>query len=526
MHPVSKAKLASRLLLLSIVLVVLVLPFTPFAGKIKRGLGTLVDKARETKFVTRDIFHDVPVDKTVIKEVIREVPAPPPPLPSKFVPKKETDVATLFNGITIKTKLETSEGTYATLETNDPDSFVAEFQVKVRVPKANDTIPELARVNSFLPQILPGLPVLLANGKVSGFYHQIYENKVKLVEKNVTRLNKMLDKHNFFDTETILELEDPHSKRKAMLIQSDMDVVTDGSDGDRMPSIDSSIYNSDFYQPFTSYEWAKSTQNANPLLGRIQSKLESCRGQFSQRGLSAARNTDLKAQIQDLEWQVKALKSRSSLISEKDPFIVIPLLFKDYPRIMPQAPSLGDYCVVIHGNKVYPAICGDYGPAMKMGEASLMIARQVNQRVTPNSRGEDDLKVTYLIFPGTADKPWGPPNLDKWYDKISGYLKDIGGLGDGFTLHKWENPFPPKTVPAPSPSTELLAKVVVPDAKTTPDTTLPATPETTPAPVTPLSLTPGTATPPPAQPEDAQKAAPAAETVAKQKQKPAKKPNG
>jgi hypothetical protein len=288
---------------------------------------------------------------------------------------------------------------------------------------------------------------------VSGFYHKIYENKVAQVERNLTRLNRILDKHNFFDTETILEIEDPSSKRKAVLIQSDMDVVADGSDGDRMATMDSSVYNSDYYQPFTSYEWPKQSTTPNPLLAKWQGKLETVKKEHSVKGLSAARNAELKAQIQNLEADIHGLKCRSSLISEKDPFVVIPLFFRDYTRVMSQAPNLGDYCAVIYEDKIMPAICGDYGPSMKMGEASLLLAKKINERANANIRGSDELKVTYLIFPGTAEKPFGPPNLDKWYEKISGYLKEMGGVGQGYELHRWETP-----KPQPPANPEVIAK--------------------------------------------------------------------
>jgi hypothetical protein len=163
--------------------------------------------------------------------------------------------------------------------------------------------------------------------------------------------------------------------------------------------------------------------------------------------------------MQILDARIKALKGRSSLIAEKDPFIVISLLFRDYPRVHPHAPAMGDYAAVIHGNQILPAICGDYGPTMKMGEASLMMAKQVSARATPYNRPESDLKVTYLIFPGTAEKPFGPPNLDRWHAKVSEYLKECGGIGDGYAIHKWENPFPPPPAPPapPAPAEPALA---------------------------------------------------------------------
>ncbi|MFZ4766324.1 MAG: glycoside hydrolase family 75 protein [Roseimicrobium sp.] len=458
----------SRLLLLGIVLTALVLPFTPYAGRVKRAIATLVEKARETKVV----FREVP--KPVIQERIVEIPAPPPALPTKFVPRKEVDIATLHNGISIQTKLDAQQGTYASIERKDPNAYTVEFQLKLRIPKANDTLSELARVNPELPKMLPGLDSMLKTGRVSGFYHKLYDKKTALVQQNLTRLTKLLDRHNFFDCETILELTHPTTQRRALLIQSEMDVVSDGSDGDRMPWMSPEIYNSDYYQPFTSYEWAKRTSTPNPLATRYFNRYDVLAKAYKEKGLSKDRNAELKAEMQELDARLAAFKSRSSLIAEKDPFIVLSLLFKDYPRVLPHAPAMGDYAAVIHGKQILPAICGDYGPSMKMGEASLMIAKKINEKATPNIRPESDLKVTYLIFPGTAEKPFGPPNLERWYEKVTAYLKDCGGIGEGYALHKWENPFPPPPPVAPTPPVLAVTQEAANGATTT------TTPETAP----------------------------------------------
>ncbi|WP_218281024.1 glycoside hydrolase family 75 protein, partial [Verrucomicrobium spinosum] len=326
-----------------------------------------------------------------------------------------------------------------------------DFQLKIRIPKPNESLDELARINPELPKALPGLKSMLDNNaKVSGFYHKLYERKASMVQQNLTRLNKILDRHNFFDCETILELTHPVSKRNVLLIQSEMDVVADGSDGDRMPVMSADIYNSDYYQPFTTYEWAKRSSTTNPLLPRWQGRFESAKAEYGKKGLSSAKKAEFKSEMDEAERIVKALKSRSSLIAEKDPFIVISLLFRDYPKVHPHAPSIGDYAAIIHGNQILPAICGDYGPTMKMGEASLMVAKKINEKSTPYNRPESDLKVTYLIFPGTAERPFGPPDLQKWREKVNAYLTDVGGVGDGYVLHTWENPFPaPATVTPP-----------------------------------------------------------------------------
>ncbi len=448
----------SRLLLLVVLALLLVLPFTPFAGKIKNALKELIQAWKEERSqVQPPSAQQAPeppreIIKEVIKEVVKEVPAPPPPLPEAYIPRKEIDVATLYNGITVRTNLLTEQGTYASLERLDPEAYRAEFQLSIRVPKANQSLQELSRINPALPSVLPGLEAMLPAARVSGFYHKLYENKTNAVQRDLTRLNRLLDRHNFFDCETILELSHPVSQRKALLIQSEMDVVADGSDGDRMPQLDEYIYLSDYYQPFTSYAWAKRSKTPNPLLARWEARLKKAKEEFAVKGLSVQRNRELRALIEQLDLEVKDLKARSSLIAEKDPFIVISLLFRPYADTNPHTPKVGDYAVVIHEGKLYPAICGDYGPTQKMGEASLFMAKTINPKATPYRRPESDLKVTYLIFPGTAERPFGPPDLERWHARCAEYLEEIGTTNAASVLHRWEDPFkkPEPVVAAPA----------------------------------------------------------------------------
>lgn len=489
-----------RLVVLTIIALLLVIPFTPLAGKIKRGLQDLIAaRAGKTRVVTREVPVEkrVVVPREVVKEVIKEVLVQPP-LPDSFIPRKEADVATFFNGITIQTKLLTEQGTYASLERLSPDAYKAEFQLSVRVPKANQTVEELSRINPALPSLLPELRAMLPQAKVSGFYHKLYENKTNAIQRDLTRLNKVLDRHNFFDCETILELTHPKTKRRSLLIQSEMDVVCDGSDGDRMATLNDYIYMSDYYQPFTSYAWAKKTKIPNPLLARWEARLKKATEQFSVKGLSADKNRELKALMDQLKLEIQDMKSRSSLIAEKDPFIVISLLFRGYASQNAYTPQMGDYAVVIHGNKAYPAICGDYGPTLKMGEASLFMAKTINTQATPYRRPESDLKVTYLIFPGTAEKPNQPPNLERWHERCQSYLNDLGGMGAGHELHRWEDPFrqpepAPVVLPAvvPTPPTGTIP----PPAPASPPSTAstPSSPATPPSPALPPSSTPSTA---------------------------------
>jgi hypothetical protein len=512
-----------RLLFLLILLIALVLPFTPFAGKIKKAIQDIVASARSTKerIVTRDVMRDVikevPVVKEVTKEVIREVQ---PPLPEKFIPRKDIDVAKLFNGITVKTNLITEEGGFASLERLDPEAYKAEFQLSIRVPKANQTLDALSRINKNLPAILPGLDAMLPTAKVSGFYHKLYENKTNRVQNDLTRLNRVLDSHNFYDTETILELTHPTTQRRALLVQSEMDVVADGSDGDRMPTLEEYIYLSDYYQPFTSYAWAKTTKTPNPLLAKWEDRLQKAQDEFSKKGLSSSRNRELKVMIDQLKLEVSDFKVRSSLIADKDPFIVISLLFRGYADQNKFTPQIGDYAAVIHEGKIYPAICGDYGPSFKMGEASLLMAKTINPKATPYIRPESDLKVTYLIFPGTAEKERSAPDLAKWREKCLALLGEVGGVGAGFELHTWEDPFKkPELPPVTPPPTDGTVTPGTPGTMTIPPVVPSATTPPLPGPATgPIILTP--IEPPPAATKSGEvKAAPAKSSGTKAKAK-------
>lgn len=499
----------TRLLFLLIILTGLLLPFTPYASKIKKGLQDIVESARNTKErvvtrdVTRDVIREVPVTKEVLREVTKEIVREvQPPLPDKYISRKDIDVATLYNGITVKTKLITEEGGFASLERLDPEAYKAEFQLSIRVPKPNQTLAELSRINQHLPKMLPGLEAMVSSGKVSGFYHKLYENKTGRIQADLTRLNRVLDRHNFYDCETILELTHPATQRKALLIQSEMDVVADGSDGDRMPTLDEYIYLSDYYQPFTSYAWAKTSSTPNPLLTKWEERLKKAQDEFSVKGLSAARNRELGAIISTVKVEISEMKARSSLIAEKDPFIVLSLLFRGYSDQNKFTPQMGDYAAVIHDGKIYPAICGDYGPSFKMGEASLRMAKTINPKATPYIRPESDLKVTYLVFPGTAEKERSAPNLAKWQEKCQSLIGDIGGIGAGYDLHVWEDLFkkPEITPPDATTPTPTVLPAGVPPIPAAPGSTTPVTPGATgtfPSP-TVMPATPTAAQPTPA----------------------------
>jgi hypothetical protein len=374
-------------------------------------------------------------DKEAVKKVlVRE------PLPSKFVNYKSIDTARLWNGIDSNSLMNVTQGASASEERADRKSYTFDFNVNLRVPLPVKDTKEIFSINQKLSKIVPEFDDMIKMGKVSGFYNKLYDLKAKRVQQFLTRLNAVPDRHNFYDCETILELVHPKTKRKVLFIQSDMDVVSDGSDGDRMPEYDQYIAESTNYQPFTSYGWKKQTDKPNPLLKRWEKKLSEEVNKLEQGKLSSSKVKVSKQNIETLKREIADMKARSFLIARADPFIVIPSWMRLYTNQNKFAPSVGDYAAIIFEGRILPVIIGDTGPTWKLGEASLRVAKELNSNATSYKRPVSDLKVSYLIFPQSADSP-SAPDMDKWFDKVQSLLGEVGGLGDGVRLFRWPNYF-------------------------------------------------------------------------------------
>jgi hypothetical protein len=285
---------------------------------------------------------------------------------------------------------------------------------------------------------------MLTPEPVSPFFAELYNTKVKMLRENLARLDQLLSRHNFYDCQTVLELEHPKTHRKALLLQADMDVDADGSDGDRMPTGTGAPTN---FKPFTSFKWAKKSHTPNPYLSGTEERLRRAENELALKTIAPERKRDLRSAIPQLREEVATLKKFSFLIGTTDPFIVMPGAFTRGR----DAVKTGDYAVVVYGNAIYPAIVGDIGPNDKAGEASFRIAKEINAQSTPYNRPVSDLKVTYLVFPGTADPPFGPPDLDKLQARCQKFVDEIGG--STAPLHRWVNIIPtPTPSPTPSPS--------------------------------------------------------------------------
>jgi len=375
-----------------------------------------------------------------------EIPATPTPEPTPTRPPLITgklDTGKLFNGITLHSTVETIPGGDATTERSQPDSYVLDLRLQARVPSPNKTIEELANVSPQLPTLLPGLASMLLADPVSPLYAQLYDTKVRMLRETLARLDLLLSRHNFFDCQTILQLQHPQTHRKALLLQADMDVDADGSDGDRMPVGTGAPAN---FKPFTSYRWPKKTSAPNPYLAATEAASKRAEDEYALATTAPTRKRELRNAIAQLRAEVGTLEKYSFLIGAADPFIVVPGAFTHAHE--PVKP--GDYALVVFGDAIYPAIVGDVGPNDKVGEASLRIANQINTLSTPYNRPVNDLKVTYIIFPDTADKPFGPPDLEKLQARCDTLVKEIGGAT--VPLHHWENIIPPSPTPSPTPS--------------------------------------------------------------------------
>ncbi|MCX6968069.1 MAG: glycoside hydrolase family 75 protein, partial [Verrucomicrobia bacterium] len=352
-----------------------------------------------------------------------------------------------FNGMEVRTKVESEPGSTATLERETPSSYALELNVKVKIPKPNGDLAALSKLNPALPKVLPGLEAMIATAQISDKYEALYTRKLAQLQRNLPRLDLLLTRHNFFDCETILQLRHPQTRRTVLLLQADMDVDTDGSDPDRLPAVNPS---DPTFQPLTSYRWPKQTVLTNPFLPGREARLRALEVELAHsKGMGEPRLQALRDSVSAAKYEVHQLKTCSFLIAATDPYVVLPGLFTEGMDPAFQ-PKLGDYCAVIHGNTIYPAIIGDVGPRDLVGEASSRLGKEINSETTATHRAESDLKVTYLYFPNSADKPFGPPDLVQWRARVEALLNEVGGF-EG-TLHTWVNLSKPAPTPTPTPS--------------------------------------------------------------------------
>lgn len=412
----------------------------------------------------------VPVPAAAPQPVPAPAPARPNPvrptppidvLPVKKLPADHTassggDIRKMSKGFQLHTKVTVEKGGLASKERKREDSYTAHYELKIKLPKPSTSLEALERESPQLGAILPRLKDMLPKAEVSRFFYQSYENKTKRLKLKATELSELMTQHNFYDCETILNLKHPGTGKRALLMQSEMDVVSDGSDGDRLPTMPDEIVKSSYYQPMTSYGWRKTSKTPNPLIKGWKGRIKKANEEIAKKETTKARRDWLKMRIKKIKREIEDMEARSYLIAEYDPFIVMPINMVTY-RGDKYGARIGDYAVVIYKGKVYPCIVGDAGPSFKTGEASLRMAKQLNSRAGIYSRPVSDLTVTYLVFPGSADK-FQAPDYGKWQQRCSELLEGLGGLGEKYKLHAWKNTLP-EVKPKEEPKKEKLPQL-------------------------------------------------------------------
>lgn len=449
-------------------------------GKVKRGLKEVFSpkpaivspdqkdiyrqaEARIRSEVEEEYESKIAALRKSLEDAAKQNVAEPakPPSPAEPELGTVTDVRKLRSGIPFKTEVKIEKGGIASRERVDEKSYTATYQLSLRVPTPAKSMSEIEASSPELSKMLPGLPPLVEKATVSPWFNKLYDEKTTRVRSDANTLNELLTKHNIYDCETILNFQSPGG-RKVFFLQGEMDVVSDGSDGDRLATMPDEIVNSPHYQPFTSYGWPKKTQTPNPMVVGWEKRVAAAQKELAAPATTAARKTWLRDRIQKLKVGIDDLKTRSFLIADYDPFIVIPV------NIMgsndPFAPKAGDYAVVAYGKKLYPAIVGDGGPTFKVGEGSLRMARELNPKSNSYNRPVSDLKVSYIVFPGSREAGRVPPDYEKWRQRCHELLGEIGGIGEGYELHQWQDLLPKPVPPVPAPTTPLIPSGTPPPA--------------------------------------------------------------
>ena len=410
---------------------------TPLGGKVKRGL---IDILGNRTVVVKNAEGDVPVVPPPSGEQLSPLERDPDPqFPSGILrPPSGKNIRSLSKGIDLKVIFDAQDGGLASMERRDSESYYAEYSLRVRMPRPATSMSEVILTSPHLLEVFPGLREMIPRAKVSAWYRQLYANKSERVKQNVGRLDNILSRHNFYDCETMLNLRSEVTGQRIFLMQAEMDVVSDGSDGDRVSQMPDSIVNSTNYQPFTSYRWRKTGSTPNPMIAGWERRIVKAKEELSDSSTGPDRTAWLKGRMKMLETGIADMKFASFLIAEYDPFIVIPVnIVTD--RRDPYAPNIGDFALVLHGRTAYPAIVGDAGPSYKVGEASLRMAREINSNASPYSRPVSDLTVTYLVFPRSGDDPKGAPDFEHWQQRCEGLVAKIGGFGEGVQRHHWRD---------------------------------------------------------------------------------------
>lgn len=382
------------------------------------------------------------------KKPAQEQAGHPSPTPVPVLPRKNYDVSKLFSQILVKSRVSCDPSDQTALAAaSNTNSYELEMNLHVLWPKAASSASDLAAATPELPMLLPELQTLLAGVRPSPDFATLLANKERSLKANLQLLQKLPYRDSLFDCQTILNLENRKTSRRALLVQAIMNVNTDGSDGDRNLDIDKL---SATYQPQTNYRWPKTGTRMNPCLREFESRLALLDAELTNGTMTPEVKNGLTKERAYVKATIEELKHWDFLVGTADPFIVLPSFMVGKSQ---GQPSIGDYAVVICHGKLYPAILGDMGPGTKIGEASLRLCRQIEPKSGADRRPVSRPEVAYLVFPGTAEKPFSSPDYSHWSQRCRALWKEFGG-NESAEWHEWtslEKPWPTPT-PSPSPS--------------------------------------------------------------------------
>jgi hypothetical protein len=366
------------------------------------------------------------------------------PTPTSVLPRKNYDTARLFNGITLTSSVDCTNSQETALgAVRDSNSYKMDINLHIHWPKAATTAADLIAATPEIMELLPELPSLLTNASPSPNFATLLYHKERSLLANLGQLQKLPYRESLFDCQTILDLSHPTPSRRAMFIQAIMNVNTDGSDGDRNLPIDRL---SSTFQPQTNYRWPKKSDRPNPYLRNEVSQLALAEAELASITMVTGEKTSLEARCTAAKATIAELKRWSFLAGTSDPFIVLPSFMVGKSAGQPE---IGDYAVVIAKGILYPAILGDLGPNSKIGEASLRICREIFPESGADRRPVSRPEVVYLVFPGTAEKPFAAPDYAHWSERCHALWKEFGG-SDTASWHEWNSLEKPWPTPTPT----------------------------------------------------------------------------
>jgi Fungal chitosanase of glycosyl hydrolase group 75 len=374
-----------------------------------------------------------------------------PPL----LPRKNYDTARLFNGVSLRTRVSCGQGTVSTLETiAETNSYEADITLHIRWPVAATNTAAVLAATPELGGLFRDLGTLLSSARVSPAFAILLDHKEKRLRSSLSQLQKLPTRDSLFDCQTILELR--KAGRSALLVQAIMNVNTDGSDGDRNLTVD---HESPTWQPQTNYRWAKTGHRPNPALKSTEERVALLEAELGNGTLTPDNRSSLGRDLEEARATAAELKRWDFLVGPADPFIVLPSFMVGKT---PGQPGIGDYAVVVCRGKLYPAILGDMGPGSKIGEASLRLCRAIDADAGADKRPVNRPVATYIVFPGTADKPFQAPDYDRWSARCRDLWKQLGG-SENAVWQEWtslEKPWPtptPALSPIPTPGNSISA---------------------------------------------------------------------